>query len=124
MHIWKCLKTVLIAMSAGLAMFFSVGAFADSAPVVPAADRKAKLRCTCVENSSLCVFKRFDESAGKPRHIWTQDIFLRKGAKIDLSAVCFNKRNAEGYGDGRCCAVSPIDSVESNLRFFRGELLN
>lgn len=81
---------------------------------------QSTLACQCVVATSLCAFARFDEAAGKPRHEWTQPIFLGGNEPAaDLRALaCWRKR--EVGGGGLCC--SKDDDERDAPRYFSGDI--
>ncbi len=81
---------------------------------------KRNIECLCVAATSGCQLKVFDALAGSQRHTWVYEISTRKGATVDLTEICYRKRDVEKLGDGLCCEAS--DPGESMKRFFSGKL--
>lgn len=78
--------------------------------------------CACIVSTSGCRSRIFDAVAGSSRHTWVQHIHVKPRMTLDLTQVCYRKRDVSKLGEGLCCSAS--SETETLRKFFSGELQN
>lgn len=73
-------------------------------------DGEVNIDCTCTN------FK-YDGT-----HSWTQPAHLKVGMEIDLSRLCYNKRDVNEFGAGLCVEPPEDASDEQKVQYFDGKL--
>lgn len=78
------------------------------------------VECACIVATSGCRSRILDGMAGKVRHTWIQEIHVARGMSLDLTDVCYRKRDADKMGEGLCCAADK--EADTITKFFYGKL--
>lgn len=108
------------------ALFLLVGATAarsESNVVQFDQDGEATLSCKCLAltTAASCVLPGLGDSTAETI-TWRQTAFVMSGVQLDLTELCYRKRNVDSHGNGLCCGSDRNDNAD--LRFFRGELID
>jgi hypothetical protein len=82
-------------------------------------DGTAFIDCTCAAATSACASAVGDALGGKQRFKWTSTGSAKAGVSVDISELCWRRRNGDSEGQGLCCV---LNNDQSDVRFYWGEL--
>lgn len=111
---------VLIRIAATLPILLAtVQAVADPHPVTFESTGRATIACVCIRLASACHSALGDALAGSERHHWSYEAGANGGVTLDITELCWRKRDVPKMGDGVCCSTGDLNT---DLRFFWGEV--
>jgi hypothetical protein len=112
------MRNIILAII--ISSFFGpTSSLADPHVVTLAKDGTAYIDCTCIAATSACVSSIGDALGGKERFKWTSTGAAKAGASVDISDLCWRRRNNDLEGQGLCCS---LNNDQRDVRFFWGEL--
>jgi len=103
---------IVLAMLAGSAL-------ADPNPTTFHRSGTATFKCACILATTGCSSRIADALAGSQRHTWSYDGSVNQDVTLDISELCWRKRNVDDMGEGVCCNTG---SYTNDAGFFWGEV--